>query len=376
MRFLWQHRKMKSILICGSRGYPARYGGFETLTQELAELWSNEGHSVTVTGFSSKSSERVLVKSEPTAKIITITVKYSGWSRVANMYATFKAARLACKLYKFDGAIVLNDVNFCTALYLNARRGIPVVIHLDGDESVRRGIPWPGRVLHWLMRSASLNFIDKIVVDSRALLSSIPQRLSNKVRVIKYGFPVVSTDRTILARDFSELQKGYFLNVARLVPENNVVELVESYLSSKRALPLVIVGKGTGSKSYESRLEDLALEAPGKIFLLDAQYDPQKLCTLIESSNLYIHGHEAGGTNPVLVTAREFASNVASHNNSYNREDCRDDEMFWSSVAELTAIMDSETPFRKRQNVGITSKASTHSWEEIADQYLDLLFTA
>jgi glycosyltransferase involved in cell wall biosynthesis len=268
---------MKSILICGSRGYPARYGGFETLTQELAELWSNEGHRVTVTGFSSKSSERVVVKTEPTVAITTITVRYSGWSRLANMYATFKAARLACKLYKFDGAIVLNDVNFFTALYLNARRGIPLAIHLDGDESVRRGIPWAGRLLHLFMRWASLNFIDKIVVDSRALLRSVPHRLSNKVRVIKYGFPVVSTDKTLMYRDFPELQKGYFLNVARLVPENNVVEIVESYLSSKRTLPLVILGKGTGSKSYESRLEDLALKAPEKIFLLVAQYDPQKL---------------------------------------------------------------------------------------------------
>lgn len=376
MRFLWQHRKVKSILICGSRGYPARYGGFETLTQELAELWSSQEHRVTVTGFSNNINERVRVRSVPTAKIVTVTVKYSGWSRVANMYATFQAVRIACKLSNFDGAIVLNDVNFFTALYLKARRKIPVVLHFDGDESVRRGIPLPGRLLHWIMRLASLNFIDNLVVDSRALLRLVPQRLSNKVRVIKYGFPVVATDRKAMYRDFPELQKGYFLNVARFVPENNIAEIMESYLNSKRSLPLVIVGKGTGSKSYELRVEEIALKAPEKIFLFDAQYDPQKLCTLIESSNLYIHGHEAGGTNPVLVTAREFASNVASQNNSYNREDCRDDEMFWSSVAELTTIMNSEVPSRPRQDVATTSKASTRSWEEIADQYLDLLFTA
>ena len=367
---------MKSILICGSRGYPARYGGFETLTQELAELWSNEGYRVTVTGFSGKSNEGVVVKAEPTVKIMTITVRYSGWSRLANMYATLKAARLACKLDKFDGAIVLNDVNFFTALYLKSRLRIPVVLHLDGDESVRRGIPWPGRALHLFMRWASLNCIDKIVVDSRALLRSVPPRLSIKVSVIKYGFPIVSTDRNVISRDFPELQKGFFLNVARLVPENNVVEIVESYLSSKRTLPLLILGKGTGSKRYESRLEDLTLKAPGKILLLEAQYDLQKLCTLIESSTLYIHGHEAGGTNPILVTARKFASHIASHSNSYNREDCRNDEMFWSNVAELRTIMDSEPLFPLVHDKAIEPKNFTESWEEIADQYLDLLFSA
>lgn len=365
---------MKSILICGSRGYPAHYGGFETLTQELAELWSNEGHRITVTGFSNKGSERVVFKTEPKVEIATIAVEYSGWSRLANIFATFKATRQACKLYSFDGAIVLNGANFFTALYLQARRGFPVLVHLDGDESARRGIPWPGRVLHWFMRLASLIFIDKIVIDSRALLRRIPRKFYKKVRVIKYGFADVSTDRKVMSRNFPELQAGYFLNVARLVPENNVAEIMESYLSSKRRVPLVILGKGTGPKRYESRLEDLALKAPEKILLLKAQYDTQKLCTLIESSSLYIHGHEAGGTNPILVTARQFASKLISHSNVYNREDCRSDEMFWSNVSELRTVMDSESLFQSRRDTAITAKDSTESWEEIADQYLELLF--
>jgi len=376
MGFLWQPWKMKSILICGSRGYPARYGGFETLTQELGELWSNQGHKIVITGFGSKSGRKVVLKTEPPEEIVTVTVEYSGWSRLANMLATFKAVRLACKLHSFDGAVVLNNTNFFTALYLQKTRGIFVVMHLDGDESSRRGIPWPGRVLHWLMRKASLSLIDKLVIDSRALLKSVPQRLSNKVSVIKYGFPIVSTDRKIVYGELPELQGGFFLNVARLVPENNVVEIMESYLNSKKRIPLVILGKGTGSKSYESRLEELALKAPEKILLLKAQYDPQKLCTLIEASSLYIHGHEAGGTNPVLVTARQFASKLASHDNSYNREDCRSDEMFWSSQSQLTTMMDTAPLHYLGQDVANTSKAASESWNEIADQYLELLFKA
>jgi len=365
---------MKSILICGSRGYPAQYGGFETLTQELGESWSKEGHRVLITGFSSKSGDKVFVKAEPIGEIVTIIVEYSGWSRLANMFATFKAARQACKLYKLDGAIVLNGANFFTALYLQERRAMPVVMHLDGDESSRRGIPWPGKVLHSLMRLASINFIDKIVVDSRALLKRIPVRLSNKVNVIKYSFRDVSTDKEVIYREYPELLGGYFLNVARLVPENNVAEIMESYLTSEKRIPLVILGKGTGSKSYESKLVDMALKEPSKILLLNAQYDPQKLCTMISESSLYIHGHEAGGTNPVLVTARRFASNLVSHDNSYNREDCRSDEKFWRDLSDLRFIMDSESLNNNGRDVANPPKASMESWEEIADQYLELLF--
>jgi glycosyltransferase involved in cell wall biosynthesis len=290
------------------------------------------------------------------------------------MFATFKAVRIACRMDKFDGAIVLNDVNFFTAFYLQAIRRMQVVMHLDGDESARRGIPWPGRLLHWLMRLASLNFINKVVVDSRALLRLVPQKFSTKVRVIKYGFPNISINSKNVLRYFPELDGGYFLNIARFVPENNVAEIMESYLSSTRKVPLVVLGKGTGSKNYESKLEDLAMKAPGKILILNAEYNTQKLCTLIGASSLYIHGHEAGGTNPVLVTARHFASNLASHDNFYNREDCRSDEKFWSESSQLKLIMESEPLFDQYECTAMTPKSSTESWHEIADQYFDLLF--
>lgn len=328
---------------------------------------------VTVTGFSEKGTKNFLIQNELPKDIRTINVKFSGWSRLANLIATFKAARLACSHDKFDGAIVLNDVNFFTAWYLQEKLGISVMIHLDGDEAARRGIPWPGRVLHWAMRLASIIFIDKIVVDSRALLQKFPQKHIHKVSVIKYGSPRVSTFRELIYQDSPELHDGYFLNVARFVPENNVAEIIEAYLDSKRQIPLVILGKGTGSKKYESKLEDLAMRAPGKIRLREAQYDRTVLCTLIQESSLYIHGHEAGGTNPVLVTARQFATFVASHDNSYNREDCRSDEEFWSDVTQLTNIMNLKPSLRLSTDKATKPSTSSESWAEIADQYLDAL---
>ena len=364
---------MRSILICGSRGYPARYGGFETLTQELSEYWSDEGFRITVTGFFGKGNERFFLKNEQQKDVRTVNVEYSGWSRLANLFATFKAVRIACRHDEFDGAIVLNDVNFFTAWFLQVKKGIPVVIHLDGDESARRGIPWPGRALHWVLRAASINFINKIVVDSRALLPRVPQRHLKKVSVIKYGFSRISTAKESIYQDFPELRDGYFLNIARFVPENNVAEIIEAYLNSNRDLPLVILGKGTGAKSYELKVEELAMKALGQIRLLEAEYDSKKLCTLIEESSLYIHGHEAGGTNPVLVTARQYATFLASHDNFYNREDCRSDEEFWSSVSSLTSIMNSKLSLPINKDNATPPKLNPESWAEIADQYLELL---
>jgi glycosyltransferase involved in cell wall biosynthesis len=358
-------------LICGSRGYPARYGGFETLTQELCEYWNGAGIKVTVTGFFRKGGESSPIRNDQGIKVVN--VEFSGWSRLTNLFATFKAMRIALSQDEFDGAIVLNDVNFFTAWFLQAGLGIPVIIHLDGDESARRGIPWPGRVLHQVLRLASIKFINQIVVDSSALLSKVPKRNLNKVSVIKYGFSSISTLKELVYRDYPELKSGYFLNIARFVPENNVAEIIEAYLDSNRQLPLVILGKGTGTKKYELKLENLARKAPGRIRLLEAEYDKKKVCSLIVESSLYIHGHEAGGTNPVLITARQYASFLASHDNSYNREGCRSDEEFWSSVTSLTNIINSKHSLGSSTYRATPPKLNSLSWAEIAGQYEELL---
>ena len=42
------------ILICGSRGTPAQYGGFESLAQALADNFNKDAHVTVVTGFTNE----------------------------------------------------------------------------------------------------------------------------------------------------------------------------------------------------------------------------------------------------------------------------------------------------------------------------------
>ena len=36
------------IAVLGIRGIPANYGGFETCAEQVTEIWSKQGHDVTV----------------------------------------------------------------------------------------------------------------------------------------------------------------------------------------------------------------------------------------------------------------------------------------------------------------------------------------
>lgn len=363
---------MNSLLICGSRGYPARYGGFETLTQELANLLILRGFKVVVTGFSSDLHEN---SEENVAGVLCVNVRYRGWFRLANIISTFKATRIAVKRTRVTGAIVLNDINFLTAFYLKYKYKVPVIMHLDGDESIRRGIPWPGKLLHKIMRRLSLEFIDKVVIDSKELISTIKTRHTHKITVIKYAPMEVSKNHETFDSYLDYAPKDFFLNIARIVPENNVAEIAQAYLSSKRTIPLLIIGKGTGSKKYEKKIEKYVRESDGNIHFFESEYDPNKIIALMQNCSLYIHGHEAGGTNPIVVTARKYAVRLASHENRFNIEGSRPDEIFWNSPLQLMKIMDGYSSILPEVNIAVKVSSIEDSWEQIVTQYCGVLFS-
>jgi glycosyltransferase involved in cell wall biosynthesis len=360
------------ILIAGSRGYPAKYGGFETLAHKLAENWSDENIETIVTGFSECSYKPLSVTSYKQGRIMSVTISLPIWSRLKNLVSTFITVLHCANNYNFDYALVLNDVNLPSALFLKAR-GIKTVVHLDGDETSRRGLPKFGQLLHKFFRTLILAFFDSVILDSHALLKFVPNSKKDSIHIIKYGVDpeeiYVSEVPTVL--DFPS--KNYILSIARFVPENNIVEIINAYLKSNCQIPLVIVGKGTGRYQYEEEINRLCQTSTKEIFILNAIYDTKYIHYLIKNSGLYVHGHEAGGTNPILISARYFAKRLIVHDNVYNREAARADEEFWKNINDLSAIFNEIKQVNEKSNQTFINGGFFVSWKTIATQYLDLM---
>ena len=102
-----------NIAILGSRGIPPKYGGFETLANDLAREMHIQDHHVYVTGFD-RDCFTVSVKESPHATVIT--VPEVGLRRLNNLLCTASALKILCQNFDLDAAIVLNDVNFFSAL--------------------------------------------------------------------------------------------------------------------------------------------------------------------------------------------------------------------------------------------------------------------
>ena len=121
------------IAILGTRGIPARYGGFETLAEELSAGLAARGHDVTVytrtryaePGLTSWRGAKIRV-------LPTIPSKYLD-TVVHGCLSAFDAA-----LARYDAVLVCNAINAASSFLPRVTGRTRVVLNVDGLERNRR----------------------------------------------------------------------------------------------------------------------------------------------------------------------------------------------------------------------------------------------
>ena len=351
------------IGIFGTRGIPAQYGGFETLAENLAGQMNRMGHQVFVTGFSKSEDSQGFPGS---SGVTSIDVFINCPSRLENLLGTWKACKKIERLTKLDAAIVLNDVNFFIALKYN-NMGIPTILHLDGAEAKRSGLPVFGKIAHHVFRKLAVMSNIHLVVDSVVIKKGLNLN-EEKMSVISYASHLDAPNKPNYP-DIKLHNFGYLVAVARFVSENQLVELIEAFSDSGRNEELVLIGLGTGSRKYEAKVMNAAAER-SNIKVLPKNYSRSEINWLLQNTKAYLHGHSVGGTNPILVDARRHSRLILSHNNSFNRENMGPKEHLWSDKVELVSLLENI------DELGGDLEEYDYNfdtWEGIAQHYLELL---
>ena len=354
---------MMKILICGSRGIPAQYGGFESLAQGLADNFNKDEYVAVVTGFTNEIKVPVV---NHVSGNISYQIPVIGPRFVQNFLCTWKAASDLDREHSFDAVIVLNDVNYFVARKY-WKKGIRTVLHLDGAESKRSGLPFVGKFAHWFFRRLAMKSDITLVVDSVAIKEDL-KLSSHKAAVISYA-PHNDEAKKPEYQNIALDPKRFFVAIARFVHENQILQLIDGFISSGRDEQLIVIGLGTGSKKYENGAFEAALSNEN-VHVLPKNYDRAEINWLLQNAKGYIHGHSVGGTNPILVDARLHAQLILSHDNPYNRENSGHKEHFWSNNDQLTNLLKSIDSLEIN---GEVSDYGLDSWETIALQYLELL---
>jgi glycosyltransferase involved in cell wall biosynthesis len=358
------------LAILGSRGIPARYGGFETFVAELAPRLVARGIEVTVFCEGARGKKP--------SELGGVRLEYArAWAPGPLRTLQYDARCLLAALRRFDVVYMLGygSSPFCVLPRLFGKQ---VWINMDGLEWRRSKWGLPARAWLWTMERAAFSCASRLVFDSASLRREIETRrgLHVPASVIEYGSELYERDdETGVLEHFGLAPQGYYLAVARAEPENQLLEIVRAHRCAGSARPLAIVTCLDPGNRYARALR--AAAGPGTR-LLGTLYDARQLRPLRRHACAHVHGQSVGGTNPSLLEAMGCANLVLAHDNPFNRETLGGHGLFWAGEQELVrrfAESEALAPEAREElrRAAFARAREQYSWERIADAYAGLV---
>jgi glycosyltransferase involved in cell wall biosynthesis len=357
------------VAILGSRGIPAKYGGFETFAEELSIRLAGSGFRVDV------FCEADAAKPDETYRGVGLVhvrrYRMGPLTTLLFDVACFWKARKG-----YDLAYMLG---YGAGFFAFVPRiwGTKVWINMDGVEWARSKWSYPARQWFRLMEGVAMRTANRVIADAEAIQAHLVARHGARqpCSVIAYGaYPVSGEPDPALLREW-ELESGdYFLVVCRLEPENHVLEILRGFASSASRRRLIILGDHRNPGAYVAKL--LAIADP-RIRFIGTVFDKEKLSCLRFHCFAYFHGHSVGGTNPSLLEAMGCGNLVIAHDNGFNREVLGDTGIFFRDEGSLPALIaEAEDPafMPGPLKAGARKRVEgNYSWDRISRQYSDLI---
>lgn len=356
--------KKKKVAIVGTVGVPANYGGYETMVDNMLDYTPEDVEYIV---YCSKNAYKDRPKEYKGAKL-----KYFPFSANGAQALLYDAL---CTFHAwFHSDVILSLGNDGTYLYPFLRLfGKKHIIHnYDGFETNRD--KW-NPFVKWIItriQNCAAKYSDIHIADNDAIAPLLKKRHGLDSVTIEYGgdgaFPV--RDDVRLKGKYGLTPQGYFFNVARIEPENNIHVMLEAFagLPDKQ---LVLVGNWHKNQYGEALLEKY--KGFDNIKMLNPIYEPKEINLLRCNCELYIHPHSVGGTNPSLVEAMYLGLPIVAFDVVYNRATTEEKAFYFKDAADLQSVVknkESEFPTVAKAMKEIADKR--YRWEIISKKYVEL----
>lgn len=357
------------VAIIGTVGLPARYGGFETLTEHLVEELSDT-YDFTVYCSSKKYSREERKESWKGSRLKYIPLDANGIQSIF-----YDSWSILHALRGSDVLLILGVAGAWLLPFVKMFTNKKIIISIDGIEWKRDKWPLAAKLYLWFAENLAVKYSHIDISDNESIQDYTSLRYETISRVIEYGADHTRVNAAPSEQDFLTypfLSKPYAVKVCRIEPENNVLTILKVF-SENPEHHLVVVGNWENSHYGKDLKQKFSVFE--NISLLDPIYDQHTLDMIRGNASLYIHGHSAGGTNPSLVEAMFLGLPVICYGVSYNRTTTGDQAFYFSDEKELENLLKTLTQADIKKCALRMKKIAENKyvWNTVAEKYSQVI---
>ena len=383
---------MQHIFIVGSKGIPAKYGGFETFVEKLTENQKDKNIQYHVACTKENSDKSGIVEREFVhngANCYTIDLPNIGPAKA--IYYDVKALEWAIKKAEREGyerpifyVLACRIGPFIARLKRKIDKiGGVLLVNPDGHEWLREKWSLTVRKYWKISESLMVKHADKLICDSKNIEKYIKEdykKYNPKTTYIAYGTDLnksTLTNESKVVREWfsskSVKENDYYLVVGRFVPENNYETMIREFMKSNSKKDFVLITNVEQNSFFEKLKETTGFDKDERIKFVGTVYDQELLKYIRENAFAYFHGHEVGGTNPSLLEALGSTRLNLLLDVGFNREVGENGALYWEKdnlhiLIEEAEKLDEEKIKILEENAKERIKKQ-FSWDYIVGEY-------
>ena len=375
---------MINVFIVGSKGIPARYGGFETFVENLTKRKKSKEIKYFVT---SMNEGEPFEYNDATCVPVSLK-KDSSFNRIINVSSALKWIESYISSHNDGSKNIVYILGCRVGLLLRKHKRklhkmhCVVVVNPDGLEWKRGKWNWIQKKVLLLSEKGLIKYSDFVVCDSVGIKNYVTNKYkkinSSNIEYIAYGCDLSkssATEESLLRwlSKFNVEKEQYYLIIGRFVPENNFNLIIDGFMRSKTSKKLLIISNVEKNAFYNGLEERLHFSSDERILFAGTCYDEELVKKIRENAFCYIHGHSVGGTNPSLLEALGSTKINLLYDVAFNREVGENQCIYFDNDAKKLAeiINNIESDYKKYLKELDPSSIieSRFKWDDIVSKY-------
>ena len=362
------------IAFISTRGIPNNYGGFEQFAEYVSVGLVQRGHEVTVYSphyhpYQEKEYQGVRIKH------VYSPEQWMGGS-VGSFFYDYTSLKDALKNEDFD---IIYEAGYTSIIPAYIRFNVKDIkrpiftTNMDGLEYKRTKFnPIVRKFVFWEEQMA-VKHSHYLIADNMGIHDYYKEKYGKDSKFLAYGADIHDDWNEDLLTEFGLKANDYYLVVARLEPENNLVMAIEGCLKSKEngKRPLIIVGK-TNTPHGKELVKKYGQEK--SIRFMGGIYDFKKLDSVRHFSYAYFHGHSVGGTNPSLLEAMASGCFMLANDNVFNRAVLKENALYYRNADDVCALLNGiDKAVENKKEIFVEENwneiRTEYSWEKLIDEH-------